>query len=193
VVVELEHLPGLPELGVALRVGGRLERRDADLVALDVVGMRVAAALVVRRQHVRPELADQPDQRRHRVLERHQGEAVLGQRRLRVALGPTGVDEAEPVLPDAEDVAGPLHLLAADLGDVLQDVGPVHLRVQDRAAFAAGTGGDVHVDSLGDVHRGAGGALARLVVGVGVDMHEPEPGAGGVLRHPVILGGSIWA
>ena len=155
-------------------------------MALDVVGVRVAAALVVRRHHVRLERPDQPDQRRGGLLERHQREAALGQRRLRVALGPAGVDEAEPVLPHAEDVAGPLHLLAADLGDVLEDVGPVHLRVEDRAALAAGAGRDVDVDALGDVLRRRGRALARLVVGVGVHVHQPrirlEAGRPGVTR-----------
>ena len=185
---------GSPSVGVALGVAGRLERRDADLVALHVVGVRVAAALVVRRDDVRAELADQPHQRGGGLLQRHQGEAALGQRRLGVALGPAGVDEAEPVLAHAEDVAGPVHLLAAHLADVLEDVGPVHLGVEDRPALAARAGGDVDVDALGDVPRGRGGALAGLVVGVGVHVHQPEPGAGpgvGVMRHAPIVGASI--
>ena len=93
-VVELERLPGLTRVGVAVRVAGRLERRHGDLVAHDVVGVRVAAVLVVRRHHVRPEAADQPHQRLGRLLDRDQPEAALGQRRLGVALGPAGVDEA---------------------------------------------------------------------------------------------------
>ena len=142
-----------------------------------MVGVRVAAVLVVRRHHVRLEAADQPDQRLGGLLDGHQAEAALGQRRLRVALGPAGVHEAQPVLADAEDLAGPLHLLATDRGDVLEHVGPVHLGVQDRAALAAGAGHDVDVDPLGDVLGGAGRALARLVVGVGVDVHQAEHGA----------------
>ena len=55
-----------------------------------------------------------------------------------------------------------------------QDVGAVHLRVEDRAALAAGAGGDVDVDALGDVLRRRRRALARLVVGVGVHVHQPE-------------------
>ena len=93
---------------------------------------------------------------------------------------------AQPVLAHPEDVPGPLHLLAADLGDVRLDVGALHLRVQDRPTLATRAGGHVHVDALGDVHGGGGGALARLVVGMGVHVHEPEagPGAsGGVGRH----------
>ncbi len=95
----------------AVRVTGGLEGRHADLVALDVVGVRVAAALVVRRHHVRPELAHQPHQGRGRLLHGDQREAALGKRRLGVALGPARVDEPQPVLTDAEDVARPLHLL----------------------------------------------------------------------------------
>jgi hypothetical protein len=142
-----------------------------------VVGVRVAAALVVRRQHVGAEPADQPHEALGGLLERHEREAALGERRQRVALGPAGVDEAEPVLPDAEDVAGAVHLLAADLGDVLPDLWTVHLGVEHGAALAAGAGDDVDVDALGDVLRRRRSALARLVVGVGVHVHESEPGA----------------
>ena len=137
-------------------------------------GCGIAAVLVVRREDVRPEAADQPHQRLGRDLRVDQPEAALGQRRLGVALGPAGVDEAEPVLAYAEDLAGGLHLLAPDLGHVLEHVGAVHLRVQDRAALAAGAGDDVDVDALGDVLGGGGGALARLVVGVGVHVHQAE-------------------
>ena len=105
-------------------------------------------------------------------------EAALRQRGLGVALGPAGVDEAEPVLLDAEDVAGALHLLAAHLGDVLEDLGAVHLRVEDRAALTTGAGDDVDVDALGDVLGGRRSPLARLVVRVGVHVHQPESGPG---------------
>ena len=151
-------------------------------------GCGIAAALVVRRHDVRAEVADEPDQALGRLLERDQGEAALGQRRLGVALGPAGVDEAEPVLPDAEDVAGAVHLLAPDLGDVLQDVGAVHLGVEHRAALAAGAGGDVDVDALRDVLRRRRGTLARLVVGVGVHVHESKAGAEPVCSGPVCGG-----
>ena len=62
-VVELERLPRLARLRVAVRVAGRVERRHRDLVAPDVVGVRVAAVLVVGGHHVRAELADHRDQR----------------------------------------------------------------------------------------------------------------------------------
>ena len=136
-VVELRRLPGRPELGVPVRVGRVVVRRDADPVAHDVVGVRVAAALVVRRHDVRAEPAHDLDQRDRRLVDVEGGEAALRQRRQRVALGQPGVDEPEPDLLDAEDAAGGVHLLPADLGDVRQHVGPVHVRVEDRAALAA--------------------------------------------------------
>ena len=48
------------------------------------------------------------------------------------------------------------------------------LGVEDRPALPAGAGDDVHVDALGDVLGHRGGALARLVVGMGVDRHQPQ-------------------
>ena len=70
VVVELARLPGLAELRVAVGIAGRLEGVHRDLVGLDVVGVRVAAALVVGGDHLRLEPADQRDQRRGGLLDR---------------------------------------------------------------------------------------------------------------------------
>ena len=176
-VVDLQHLPRLPRLGEALRVGRRLERGHRDVVAHDVVGVGVAAVLVVRREHVRPEAADQPDQRLGRDLRVHQPETALRERRLGVALGPAGVDEPEPVLAYAEDLASRLHLLSANGGHVREHVGAIHLRVQDRAALATRAGDHVHVDPLRDVPGRGGSALARLVVGMGVHVHQAEHAA----------------
>jgi hypothetical protein len=176
VVVELQRLPRLSGVGVPIRVAGRLEGLDADVVAHHVVRVRVAAVLVVRRHHVRLEAPDQPDQRLGRLFDRDQPEAALGQRRLGVPLGPAGVHEPQPVLAHAEDLASPVHLLAAHRGHVLEHVRAVHLGVQNGAALATGAGDDVYVDPLGDVLGGAGRALARLVVGVGVDVHQTEHG-----------------
>ena len=103
-----------------------------------------------------------------------QAEAALRQRRQRVALGQAGVDEAQPGLLDAEDLAGPVHLGAADVGDVGEHLGTVHLRVQHAAALAARTRRDQHLDALGDVPRHGGRALARLVVGVRVHRHQTQ-------------------
>ena len=94
VVVELQHLPGLAERRGSARVGRGVEGGDARSRGTDVVGVRVAAVLVVRGHHVRPELPDHLDQRRGRLLEVDQSRTALRQRRRRVALGQAGVDEA---------------------------------------------------------------------------------------------------
>ena len=62
-VVELQRLPRLARFGEPVRVARGVERRDGDLVAADVVRVRVAAPLVVGDQHVRAQLADHRDQR----------------------------------------------------------------------------------------------------------------------------------
>ncbi len=87
-----------------------------------------------------------------------------------------------------EDLAGAVHLLPADLGDVGEHLGPVHLRVEHRTTLAAGAGDHVHVDALSDVLGRRRGALAGLVVGVRVHVHEPETGLPGVrhVAHPRI-------
>ena len=103
------------------------------------------------------------------------GEAALRQRRQRVALGQAGVDEAEPRLLHAEDLAGLVHLLLAHLVDVLLDVRvALELGVEDGAALASRAGGDQHVHPLGHVLGHGGRALARLVVGVRVHGHQSQ-------------------
>ena len=54
------RLTGVRELPI---VAGRLVCGDRDLMAADVVGVRVAAVLVVGRHHMRPEFAHHPHQR----------------------------------------------------------------------------------------------------------------------------------
>ena len=58
VVVELERLPRLAGVGELVGIGGGVEGGDRDLVGADVVGVRVAAELVVGRHDVRAEAAD---------------------------------------------------------------------------------------------------------------------------------------
>ena len=146
--------------------------------------MRVAAVLVVGDDDLRAELAQDPYQRLGRLLDRHQREAALRQRRRRIALRQPGVHEPEPLLLHAENLAGPLHLVAAHLGEVLPHVGTVHRRIEHRPGFAAGTRHDQHVSALGDVARHGRGALARLVVGMGMDAQQA---AGGVGTHVSIV------
>ena len=63
VVVELQRLPRLPGPGVAIGIRRGLERLDRHLVAHDVVGVRVAAVLVVGGHHVGAEPAHDLHQR----------------------------------------------------------------------------------------------------------------------------------
>src|SRR5690606_2997629 len=58
----------------------------------------------------------------------------------------------------------------------LDALGPLaEAGVEDVAALAAGARRDEHVDALGRVARGGRGALARLVVWMGVHGQEAEP------------------
>src|SRR5690606_40921207 len=115
-----------------------------------------------------------PHQRLGRLLQRQRGEASVRQRRRWVALGVAGVFEAEPSMRDAQDVAGALHLLPPNGGEILPYLGAVHSGVEDRSALTPRTRHDKHLDALVGVHRRAGAALARLIVGVGMDLHEAE-------------------
>jgi hypothetical protein len=139
-----------------------------------VVRVRVAALLVVGEHDVRPELADRADQRLGRLGHRREREAALRQRGLGVALGQPGVDEPEKALLHPEDLPGPRHLGPPHRGDVRLDLGPVHGRVQDVTALAAGQRADQDLDALADVARHGRRALARLVVRVRVHGHQPE-------------------
>ena len=95
---------------------------------------------------------------------------MAADRRLRV----DPVDEAEPYLLDSQDLPGAIHLLPPDVGDVGQDVGSVHRWVEDRAALTAGTGCDDNIHSLSHVLRRRRCASARLVVGMGVHVEQPQ-------------------
>ena len=172
VVVELERLPRLARSGEPVGFACRLERRDGHRMGSDVVGMRVAAGLVVGDHHVRTESADQRHEPFGRLLQRSDGEAAVWQRF--AGGGQPGVDEAQELLADAEDVAGGRHLRAADPGEVAAQFGPVHGGVEHGAALAAGAGDHEDVHALGGVFGQCRGALARFVVGVGVHAHQSQ-------------------
>ena len=185
VVVQLGHRPRRARVREPPVVAGRFVGGHRNLVAANVIGVRVAAVLVVGGHHVRPEFADHPHQRLGGDLQRHQREAALGQRRQRIALGQAGVDEAQPGVLDAEDLGGLGHLVAPDLGDASVHLGQVHRRVEDVAAFAAGQRHHQHAMTLVGIARQGRGTLTGLVVGVGVHRHQPQ--FGHVLLHCVLL------
>ncbi len=174
VVVQLGHRPHRARVREAPIVTGGLVGGHRNLVAANVIGVRVAAVLVVGGHHVRPEFAHHPDQRLGGHLQRRQREAVLRQRRRRIPLRQAGIDEAEPGVFDAEDFGGLGHLVAADVGDAPVYFRQVHRRVEDVAALAPGQGDHQHAVSLVRVTGKGGSALAGLVVRVGVHRHQPQ-------------------
>jgi hypothetical protein len=107
--------------------------------------MRIATVLVVGGHHVRAEAAHERHQRFGAERDVDKAEAPLRQRRRRVALGPSRVDETQPVLAHPEDGPCSLHLVAPDAADVGQHLGPVHAGVEDRPALTPGAGGHVHI------------------------------------------------
>ena len=66
------------------------------------------------------------------------------------------------------------HLLLADFADSIADAGNVHGRVENVATLAPGERQDHHFVAFGCITGGGGRTLARLVVGMGMDGHEPE-------------------
>lgn len=176
VVVELERLPRLAPVAVPLRVAGGVERLPRDPVAHDVVRVRVAAGRVVGGHDVRPEPAHELHERGRGHLERLRREAPVGQRRQRVTLGQTGVDEPEPVVLDPERGGRRGHLVAAHLAHDLEPrLERRVVRVEQVAPLATGARDHEHLRTLGGVPRGGRRALARLVVGVRVHRHESTP------------------
>ena len=75
---------GRPGVRVAGRIGGSVERRQGRLVQLDMVGVPVAAELVVADDYLRPMPADRGDDPAGNFVERRLEEAV----RVRVSGAP---------------------------------------------------------------------------------------------------------
>ena len=176
VVVKLEHVPRLAGVGVGVGVACRFECGDRNLVAANMIRVRIATVLVVRRHHVRLELADDADQFLGGFLERDKGEAALRQRRRRVTFGQTRVDEAQPFVLDAEYFGRLGHLVAPDFMDAAVHLGQVHRGVEDAAALAAGQRDHQHSVAFRGVASRRGRTLAGLIVRVGVDRQHPKFG-----------------
>ncbi len=173
-VVELGHRPGLTGIREPQIVGSGLVGADGDLVAADVVGVRVAAVLVVGRHHVGPEFPHHTYQRFDGIFQGHQGETPLGQRGRRIPLRQSGVDEPQPGVLHTENLGRLRHLVAANFGDVPVHVGQIHRRVENLAALAPGQRHHQHAMTLIRVPGKSGGALTGLVVGVGMHRHQPQ-------------------
>ena len=76
-VVQLERLPRCTRVGIGLRIAREVERRQADLVHANVVGVRIERAiLAVRDDHLRAFGADDLHEAADRLVERCVGEVV---------------------------------------------------------------------------------------------------------------------
>src|SRR6266536_3020554 len=113
-VVELQRLKGIPRLWVSFRVADRVEGGHGDLMGAEVVGMRVAAALVVGEHDLRPLLADDPDEPPDRLVEIGVDEGVGMPVGLGVGHAGVAIPE-EVVLADVEDLQRLGQLLAAEV------------------------------------------------------------------------------
>src|SRR5699024_10864862 len=91
-----------------------------------------------------------------------------------ITLGQTRVGVPQPAVFGAEDLHGLRHLLTADGRDVLQNTGLFHRGVEDVTAFTTGAGDHHDPVALSDIAGHGGGALAGLVVGVGVDRQQAQ-------------------
>ena len=122
-------------------------------MAHDVVGVRVAAVLVVGGHHVRPEArgsagpAARPPSCGRPARSSPRAAAAAGRPRAARSRRSPASRAARRGSPGPASIS-----CAADLGDVRRGrLGSVHLRVEDAAALAAGAGDDHDLDALGDV------------------------------------------
>lgn len=171
-VVQLANGPRIAGAGEGAGIPSLLVGGHRNLVASDVVGMGIAAVLVVGDHHVRPKVADHAHQRLGRLLQRHRCERSFRHRRQRITLGKSGVDKAEPGLRDAECCGRLGHLVATHLWKILQDSRPIHRRIQDVAALATGQCDDEDVVAFGRVARDRRRALAGFIIGMRVNRHQ---------------------
>ena len=177
VVVELQRGPGLPLTHVGFRVACLLECLHGNLVGHDVVGVRVTANLVISDDDVRTVLTHQTHERRGGTVQGHGAKATEGQRRHGVALGQTGVEEANPAVLNTHNLASSRHFSAAQTRQVT-----VRTRVlsdslvQDVTALAAGHRRHHEAGTTGNIRRSGTGTFGGLVVRVRVHREDAQTG-----------------
>ena len=177
VVVELQRGPGLALTHVGFRVACLLECFHGNLVGHDVVGVRVAADLVIGDDDVRAVVTHQTHERRGGTIQGHGAKATEGQRRHRVALGQTRVEEANPAVFNTHDLAGSRHLSAAQARQItVRTRALIDLLIQDVTALAAGHRRHHEAGATGNIRRGGTGTLGGLVVRVGVYCEDAQTG-----------------
>lgn len=176
VVVKLGWLPRLAT-GIFIEIPRFVKCLPGHLVRADVIWMRVPTVFVVGRHHVRSEL---PDERHERSRDLLQGQISEGARRKWLDLaaievrGIPRVLEPEPAVIYPERLRRSCHFATADLvhTELSNVIGGS--RVQQIPSFPTRARDDENLHTLLDVARHGGRAFTGLIVGMGVDGHEPQ-------------------
>ena len=141
----------------------------------DVVGVRVAANLVIGDDDVRAVLTHQTHERCRGTVQGHGAEATERKRRHRVTLGQTRVEEANPAVLNAHNLAGSRHLGAAQTRQVTMRARAVSdLLIQDVTALATGHRRHHEAGTAGNICGSGTGALRGLIIRVGVHGEDAQ-------------------
>ena len=141
----------------------------------DVVGVRVAANLVIGDDDVRAVLTHQTHKRRGGTVQGHGAKATEGQRRHGVPLRQTGIEETNPAVLNTHDLASSRHFSATQTRQVTVRTRTIsNLLIQDVTALAAGHCRHHEAGTTGNIRRSGTGALGGLVVRVRVHREDAQ-------------------
>ena len=175
--VDLAHVPGRGKVWPEGRRRRQGECVDGDPVDLDVVGVAVAAEVVVRDDHLRAHLADDLDERERGLKQIGAPEApglVVAWRAYHAGVAePSGTAEQPPVGdPERTHRAGKLGLAVVAEGILLIGCEVGELLEEHLALLAEGAGDERDLRALAHVFGHGRARADRFVVGVGV--HEEK-------------------
>jgi len=175
--VDLAHAPGRGKVWPEGRRRRQGECVDGDPVDLDVVGVAVAAEVVVRDDHLRAHLADDLDERERGLKQIGAPEApglVVARRADHAGVAePSGTAEQPPVGdPERTHRAGKLGLAVVAEGILLIGCEVGELLEEHLALLAEGAGDERDLRALAHVFGHGRARADRFVVGVGV--HEEK-------------------
>lgn len=175
--VDLAHVPGRGKVWPEGRRRRQGECVDGDPVDLDVVGVAVAAEVVVRDDHLRAHLADDLDERERGLKQIGAPEApglVVAWRADHAGVAePSGTAEQPPVGdPERTHRAGKLGLAVVAEGILLIGCEVGELLEEHLALLAEGAGDERDLRALAHVFGHGRARADRFVVGVGV--HEEK-------------------
>lgn len=174
VVVDLEHPPRLAEVGELGRILRSSDRSHRRLVGADVIGMRVPAKLVIRRDDLRTELANQANQRLDRVCDGQIRKTARWQRRLGVSFGEARVLEPQPCVSNIQRLHSSRHLRQPNRGQAMLVDGGLGGGIEDIPALSPSAGDDHDIDTFRSILGHRGSALAGFVIRMCVHGHEAE-------------------